>query len=622
MDIKMNSTALIELKKMLEQSNLLSKSGSYIDGSIESFYQCFAKVPDSDYEPLLNWLNAGSRLADKINNFIFYYLQFDTEVDEDIGMILPDDKMDIEWETIQWLEESFNECTGHYEECQAPVEIFVAGYIEKDQGQTVIRYRIIGVDSRQMIGPMLWDEIAVSTNNPLGNSFYAFLTLSGCAGVVFYDGPPTDTPKSISPAPLFKYHPVRYSQTRDYVKQLPEALRTAGITSHGVTIDALNYVAQVVAMEINNKNSKSSLRYRRNKKIEGMSAIEKEMDCYQMYSGFVQSGKKIFDLNPPLVEMLRDTSVDAIPVSFITSPFPAYYLYFGKQDHLQITTGWHIDGVYIQHRPEEKQIEFWFTSCADKLEDVQRWHETPEPSLVCVISDKQFELNLGKAIDSVIALRREELLERIAEGDQDRTEELKSAAIEAGQNFDSMGVGMLIDIGATSSQYRLDKLDSSVATLKGALSLAVNSMCYLTAYPDDIDLDWASETPRAMVEKATKGHPNVKKNTESKLLSTGYQKVYLCGRKVSQGPIVEADGVNGKKRTHWRRFHWRLQPYGPKRALRKAIIIEATLINPGAGFEDEPTGTIYIDRNVVDMASVKKKLKITSAKYWEGVDDE
>jgi hypothetical protein len=78
--------------------------------------------------------------------------------------------------------------------------------------------------------------------------------------------------------------------------------------------------------------------------------------------------------------------------------------------------------------------------------------------------------------------------------------------------------------------------------------------------------------------------------------------------------------VGLRSKPHVRRFQWRLQPYGPNRSLRKAIIIEAMLINPGAGFEDEPTGTIYIDRNVVNLAAVKKNLKISSPKYWEGMD--
>lgn len=617
----MISLAFSEMTKLLSQTDLVEKSDAFLDKSIDKFISTFNALPESEYKDLHTWLNSGNCLAEKFNNFIFFFEQFDIDDDLDVSKILPEVDYEKDHETLDWLDSSYTECIDHFEANAADVEILVFGYLEKKQNATVIHYRIFAVDPRPMIGALLWDEKSISTEDAISNVFYTYITAMNCNSIMFHDGaPPGINKHSTNAAPLFKYHPVRYAQSRDYVKKASGALREHGIVPSELAINGVNVIAQLISQENNEKLSGSSLRFRRNDKVQSINGIYKEIECFLIYNGFIQSGKKIFDLNPPLIEMFRYTSVDAIPVSFLTSPFKSYYLYFGKQEQLSTADGWHIDGAYVQHFPEKRLIQFLFTSCPDNPAEINLWHIKREPFIPCVISSEQFNLNLGKAIDDVISKSKDEMLERITEGDKDRTDELKQSALEHGEDFGGLEIGRVVDIGASTAKARLVELENSINTLKGALSLAVNSMCYLTAYPDDIDLNWASETPRSMVERATKGHPSIKKNTESKLLSTGYQKVYLCGRKITQGPVVESADVHGKKRTHWRRFHWRLQPYGPKRSLRKAIIIEATLINPGAGFEDEPTGTIYIDRNIVNLAAVRKNLAITSPKYWEGLE--
>lgn len=43
---------------------------------------------------------------------------------------------------------------------------------------------------------------------------------------------------------------------------------------------------------------------------------------------------------------------------------------------------------------------------------------------------------------------------------------------------------------------------------------------------------------------------------------------------------VRSDGAQREVSGHWRRSHFRMQPYGPQRALRKLISVGPTLVRP------------------------------------------
>lgn len=615
--MNIESNTLKELKKIFEQHELVNKSDHYLDECEDKVKSLFPKLAQEELNSLRLWLNEGNAVATKINNYIMISNWLNEPEGLNLGLIISDEECDSHNEMFNWLTESIEACHRHIVECDAEWFVFVWAHLLKEMNRNSILFRVMVKDPRPQIGILVWDEKIFEADDLFAISYTASLIEEE---ILFQDGLPIDKIKSFNAAPLFKYHPVRYKQSREYVRSAPEILKKEGLNPATLDVNALNVMSQLVSLEANKHRSVIPLRMRKDDKFNPIKVITNEMEFYTMYNAFVSNGKKIFDLNAPLIEMFRNTSVDAIPVSFITSPFKSYYLYFGKQEHLTTGDSWWIDGVYIRHFPEAKHINFLFTSCTENNANIERWFDQSEPLIQCSISDDFFDLNLGLAIDKVIETRRKEMIERIDKGDIERTEEFKAAAKEINIDKGDIQFGRIVDIGATTSKARLEELENSIETLKDALSLSVNCLCYLTSYPDDIDLEWSSETPRSLVERATKGHPNVKSNTESKLISSGYQKVYLCGRKLTQGPAFTSTETSGSKRTHWRRFHWRLQPYGPKRSLRKAIIIEATLINPGAGYDEEPTGTIYVDKNVVDLKAVKKQLGFSSKNYWDGME--
>ena len=112
---------------------------------------------------------------------------------------------------------------------------------------------------------------------------------------------------------------------------------------------------------------------------------------------------------------------------------------------------------------------------------------------------------------------------------------------------------------------------------KKALDLAVNALCYITAYPDDIKEVWPEGTPINLTLKAEAGSSKEQQRAKSKLAGLGYSPVHLCGQRIVLHSNTNLNEGHHLK-THWRRGHWRNQAYGQGRELRKLIWIMPSLI--------------------------------------------
>jgi hypothetical protein len=421
--------------------------------------------------------------------------------------------------------------------------------------------------------------------------------------------------------PLSKYHPVRFEKTRGYIKQFTAEAKHLGVNQGSMNVESMNSVGILIARSLNGENMHKPIRATCEQPMAITSElINCETEKYMFYHEFRNKGRRIFDLNDSLVEMLHHTDFNNIPVSFLNSPFDCYYIHFGTHSWLKTESGLLIDGVYVEHSVEHKIIQFCFTTSPSCIEDVYCWEKKPDESLTISISGDDYDLTLDKALESVLESRRLSIMEKMSQGDRDATAEMREAIINEGEDLELLDGHTIIINDKTNASYMMDSLERTTSSMRAGLALVANAMCYLTAYPDDIDLDWATGTPRSLTEKAQKGHPKIKESTLSKLNSMGYRKVYLCGKKLNTGPAdSESTGEGGgshSKRRHWRRLHWRLQPYGKGRELRRAVLIAPTLINPGAGINDSD-GVIYIDKNIINLRDAKKRLKIESKRYWE-----
>jgi hypothetical protein len=89
-------------------------------------------------------------------------------------------------------------------------------------------------------------------------------------------------------------------------------------------------------------------------------------------------------------------------------------------------------------------------------------------------------------------------------------------------------------------------------------------------------------------------NPSKRNKLKAALTADGYAIVRLVGTELDAGkPQQGATGLS--RRIHWRRGHWRMQPYGPESALRRRIWIKPMLVGSDAGQGVEPLhGHIYM----------------------------
>jgi hypothetical protein len=119
-----------------------------------------------------------------------------------------------------------------------------------------------------------------------------------------------------------------------------------------------------------------------------------------------------------------------------------------------------------------------------------------------------------------------------------------------------------------------------------ALSLITNALCYLTAYPHDKKLIWQHGSPIKLVNQANSSKITEKTRATSKLKSLGFTIIHQIGDEFGEYSVNnKSEESNVNRRVHWRRGHWRMQPYGANHSLRKLIWI--TPVRVGVNSEDE-----------------------------------
>ena len=121
-------------------------------------------------------------------------------------------------------------------------------------------------------------------------------------------------------------------------------------------------------------------------------------------------------------------------------------------------------------------------------------------------------------------------------------------------------------------------------TFSRCLQLIANALCYVSAFPDDSQVDWPVGTPEKLRQKADTAAPKEASRAASKLNAMGYRKVRHIGDEFS---AAAGQAGPGHVSAHWRRGHWRRQAYGPKMSLRKLKWLRPTRVLGGA-ISEEP----------------------------------
>ncbi|WP_139222975.1 hypothetical protein [Paracidovorax wautersii] len=306
----------------------------------------------------------------------------------------------------------------------------------------------------------------------------------------------------------------------------------------------------------------------------GPGPLQCEMVNTQVFGSYMDGGKIIFDLSESLRQTLLITDAEDIPCGELVFPAKCFYLHFGAESGLSN------DGV---------NIEGAFVACLDDRMTIDLVPQGfGQPHFL--------SLPMGESMIGVSVLLNEPS-KLVSQALVDSIADVLAANAKMYEQMAGMErrlerqYGQVVKVPAP-----VERLAEKGPLLQKALSLIVNTMFYLAVEPQDISDDWGRDTPaEALVALQAAIKPGAVKTIENTLLKAGYSKVRFAGKMFAQSIAarhIREVAESGKTiAAHFRRGHFRRQPYGPERTLRKTIFVAPVLVN--AGYGGEAQGRIY-----------------------------
>lgn len=497
------------------------------------------------------------------------------EITEDALAALADEDLDV------WLEESLAEMEAFLDGPGSDAPHFLFFTVHRAGGGEVCGQVAAGFISGAA-GPTIWERRAFAVP-------YLLPTLIGWALRVGHvhcvAGPP---PRPFMPGPLFRFHPERFRQTRHYSASVASLCPGGRLPCE----DDLQRLCDLAVQEVNGRLHETDRRATVDRGVPATVILNGEANLGFAWAKYQGAGRQIFEVPEALAAMMRHTDIEDVPVAVLRLPYPVLYLHFGAQPDLAIEPGWQVDGAYVEHHPEHRLLTFTITACPTDEGDVNCWPAFGEPHFVLSLPQEVAGYDLGTAIDYQLAARLNQL--SVEQASAPAMEAAASAAAEAhGMPGESVRI-----VTERRAATQIEQAHRTAPVLRETMRLAVNVLCFVTAYPDDADVVWPAGVPAKLKRQATEGTPKERARAVSKLESIGYSAVVLCGnRLLARMQMAGFCGDTGHDavRPHWRRGHWRRQAHGEGKRLRRIVWIMPTIVNAGGSPAHSPDvpGHIY-----------------------------
>jgi|APLak6261699311_1056244.scaffolds.fasta_scaffold00140_21 hypothetical protein len=425
----------------------------------------------------------------------------------------------------------------------------------------------------KLVGNILWDTWEGKLKNPVIKIALAGFYFS----VINYSYEIKKLGKK--EPPLFNLHPERFKSYYDFSEDISKLYRHEVDQKTGImTLEQLQKLTSKMIESCNKNMMSYPLVKRRDSQGNVNIVIDNVTGLSCAYGRYVQAGRQILKFPKELVELLKETDADDIPMNLIKLPYSSQYLHFGVQRDLEIEPGWFVDGMYIESLGEPGDLRFAITACPEDHSKMSEWFLHAEPFYEQSFYKDYRSVDIGTAIDMVFSNRISEL-KNVKKIDMSKS-----------------GLNNVVDVSEKNAEIRIANATRGLAVFKKAVEIGVNALCYVTAYPDDIYTEWPEGTPESLSKKADTLTGKQSLNAISKLRALGFTKVHICGRNLAEEMRKgKLEGSVKSKSEHWRRGHWRNQVHGTGRLLRKLIWVMPALIGRGSKKDNvEPNGHIYM----------------------------
>lgn len=265
------------------------------------------------------------------------------------------------------------------------------------------------------------------------------------------------------------------------------------------------------------------------------------------------SGRRIIQFDSALTTEFQHTDVDGMMLSDLSLPWQSFYIAFDGPDAPN-AGGMPIDGVIVSTvdpDSEDNEEENALLMLRPLMKPTEPWTSNDRQTTWTLIANGKDERDLSSELSD----SARDMLE-ITGGMQSKT---AVSALPAEKRGDLLSY--------TMDQAKYPQM------LERVINLCVNALLYLSQQPS-MDEVWQDGSPQKLVEKTREGGRKGEKATRE-LVYAGWAQIHRLG--------VPAQQSDQNVRAHWRRGHWRRQPYGPRKALRKLIRIAPVIVGGNRG---------------------------------------
>lgn len=326
----------------------------------------------------------------------------------------------------------------------------------------------------------------------------------------------------------------------------------------------------------------------------GEEIMSEDMDSFLL--DFLKNGRNIFHLEPELISLFKKTSVEDVVVEDVITPFESFYIHIGREANVYAPKYEQshdvpfdksrlsesvvpIVGIYVSYAFDSRDnacegLDFMF------VPEFGQPTEYAYFSLLWCYHSKGFRNVSGEKTTIKQALHN-----NVYQNPFDN----KQAEIDYKERIFPDGKDFFETRGSWTPNIE-DLIWKE--TVRELTNLAVNTILFLTSADSDVEEGYPSTYPEKLVNKARSGNAKEVKRAESKLASQGYTKIKFVGRSVKK--YFQASNTGTTVSTHWRRGHWRKQPFGAKTEGNKRLVwIKPTIVNKGLNAEKPMNGHIY-----------------------------
>lgn len=319
-------------------------------------------------------------------------------------------------------------------------------------------------------------------------------------------------------------------------------------------------------------------------------------DDFSHWTSWHQKGRNIFSFSEELLSMLVKTDVDNITFDMFHLPYDNFFLslkplglfFDSEEENL-------IEGVYVHLERSEMES----TPESERDSNMNDDYYEPEYNLLIY-------LNFVGNIENVIRERPDKVV--FQDGEDILLNWSYKLAFPTYEDFTSVGEAIKKELEEfkaeipknilNNDQLSIEVFNDYKAFVDKTIRVLINSLLFLSQPKDKIDKkeEYPINLPFNFNRKFSFSKTSKEKQKiDRKINESGFSKIDFIGFSDYKRNNNTEKGL-GSKSTHWRRGHWRNQPYGIGLENKRVIWIKPTLINKDNN-DSDIKGHIYDVKN-------------------------